>query len=262
MIFRVKLIFLIFLLFCAHWVFAQESDIEKPIEAVDTEKTKDSADESSSSLPSGITAIELEAFLGAEYNRGNLNTGRISLTAGIEFIDTIHIRTGLQYGQSIMGADLNFFFNAKISPFKPKYLSPLGFSFSYIYNGIMEIDVNTHTILPMVFYTTDIAGVSAGCSFRFTSFFGEEPQFESVLTFYGYFNFLRKKTFVMGVGAGTYNDFGARNMAAIWLNLNADIRVSKILSVYNEIEWMQSGMDGLTATYFGIAWRGGVKFKW
>ncbi|MCL2195982.1 MAG: hypothetical protein FWB77_00030 [Treponema sp.] len=259
MILRPYLIFLIVVLFSLQNLFAGETDEETEEQTVITES--ESA-ESPAAAPSVITAVELEAYLGAEFSRGNLNTGRISVIAGIELIDMIYIRTGFMFGQSIMGTDLNAFLNTKISPFTHKYLSPLGFSFSYIYNGYTKYDVHTNTILPMVFYTTDMAGVSVGLSLRFTSFFGEAPLFESVLTFYGYFNFIRRETFVMGIGAGTYNDFIARNMAAIWLNINADIRINKILTVYNEIEWMQSGMDGLTATYYGVAWRGGVKFKW
>ncbi|MCL2229549.1 MAG: hypothetical protein FWC01_00470 [Treponema sp.] len=245
--FRSTFVFLLILPFFLQNLFAME--------------TGDESSESSS-LPSGISAIELEAGLGAEYNRSNFNNGSIMLIAGIEFIDMILIRGGISYIQSTLSTDLNSFVNARFSPFSRQYLSPLSFAASYIYNGMIDLDIHTHSILPMVSYMTDVAGASVGLSLRFTSFFGENPQFETVLSFYAYFNFIRTETFVLGLGAGTMNDFNARNMAAIWLNLNADFRLNKNFSIHNEIEIMQSGMDGLTATFYGFAWRGGVKYSW
>jgi len=258
MILRSRFIILLILLFSLQGLFAAETEIE----AEDESLQPSASSQSSPSLPPGITEVELEVYLGAEYNRSNFNNGSIILAAGIEFIDLIYARGGFSYCQSTLGIDLNSFVNIRFSPFSQQYLSPLSFAVSYIYNGMIDLDVHMHSILPMISYMTDRAGASIGLSLRFTSFFGEDPQFESVLSFYGYFNFIMTETFVLGIGAGTMNDFYARNMAAIWLNLNADFHLNKNFSIYNKIEIMQSGMDGLTAAFYGFAWQGGVKFSW
>lgn len=248
------------ILFSLHNLFAEESNDEAQTENTVTEIT--GTGDSSAALPPGITAIEVQAFLGTEYNRSNYNNGKISLIAGIEFIDLIALHGGFLYGQSAAGTDLNSFLRTRCSPFSAKYLSPLSFGVSYIYNGIPEYEVKMHSILPFVSYAAERAGISFGCSLRFTSFFEEKAQFESVLSFYGYVNFVMTETFVLGIGGGTFDDFNARNMAAIWFNLNANINLNKSFSIYNEIGLMQSGMDGLTATFYGFAWRGGVKYVW
>jgi len=254
MIFRSGFISFIVILFSLQSLFALETDTEARAETGEGE--------AAASFPLGITAIELEAYLGAEYNRGNFNNGSVMLIAGIEFIDLVFLRCGLSYTQSTLSTNLDSFFNAKVSPFSGRYLSPLNFSVSYIYNGMLDLDVHMHSVLPFISYETSRAGVSIGCSFRFTSFFGEEPEFETVLSFYGYFNFITTETFMLGLGAGTFNNFNARNMAAIWLNINAKFLLNRNFSIYNEIEIMQSGMDGLSATFYGFAWRGGVKYSW
>jgi len=263
MIFRPYLIFIMIFLFSLLNIYAEETETEPEAEEeirieIAEAKTADSSAQSSSV----ISAAEAEAYLGSEYNRGNYNTGKIMLSAGIELKEFVFFKGGLALNQNTIGTDIDSFFSARFSPFTKKYLSPLSFSASYIYNGILDLDVHTHSILPFISYMTDRAGASVGISLRFTSFFGEEPQFESILSFYVYFNFIKTESFILGAGCGTFDDFNARNMAALWLNLNATIKINKLLSIYSKLEWMQSGLDGLTATFYGISFKGGVKFSW
>jgi len=205
---------------------------------------------------------EAQAYVKGEYNRGSYSNGEIQLIGNIGLNQLLDFGTGFSYLQNTESAEINIFFKAGVSPFSNQYASPLNFSVSYIFNGIVEYDINTHSILPLISYKTDRFGASIGPSFRFTSFFGETPQFESILSFYVYGNFIKTDSLLIGAGCGTFDEFNARNMAALWLDLHADIRLNDYFTFMNQIVWMQSGLDGLTTTFYGISYRGGIKFSW
>ena len=214
----------------------------------------------------GLYAMEIskeaEVNIKGEYNRGNYNNGEVSLIGNIVLNNLINLRAGFSYLQNTASAELNGLFKAGISPFSNQYLTPLSFSVSYIYNCIIEYGINTHSVFPALSYKTERFGASIGPSLRFTSFFGEDPQFESILSFYVYVNFIKTDSFLFGAGCGTFDDFNARNMAALWLDLHADIRLSEKFTLMNQLVWMQSGLDGLTAAFYGISFKTGVKFSW
>jgi len=209
-----------------------------------------------------ITSTEVEAYIKGEYNRGQYNYGEGSLIGAIELEELIRFRGGVSLGGSAESTDINAFFNVKCSPFSNQWLSPLGFSLSYIYNGLPDYDVHAHSVFPFISYGNERAGLSFGLSLRFTSFFGEDPQFEPVLAFNVFFNFIYTESFIMGASIGTFNDFDARNMGAWTLCVNAVVILNKNWSIINEVELRQSGGDGLTATFYGLSWRGGVRFSW
>ena len=213
-----------------------------------------------------LSALEVsgdaETQLKGEYNRGSYNNGEVSLVGKVMLDNFISFKTGFSYGQNTYTAEISAFFKTEVSPFKKEYISPLSFSLSYIFNGIIEYDVGTHSIFPSISYKTDRFGATIGTSFRLTSFFGESPQFESIISFYVFFNFIKNDFLVMGVGCGTFNDFDARNMGAIWLDLNADIRINKMVTILNELVLMQSGIDGMTTAFYGISYKGGVRLSW
>ncbi|MCL2210446.1 MAG: hypothetical protein FWB95_00815 [Treponema sp.] len=206
-----------------------------------------------------ITEKEVELFTRAEYNRGFNNYGTISIAGGIELNNLIKFKSGFSLGLSLGDPDFNTFADIRYSPFKK---IPLKFSLMYIYNGIPEYDTNTHALVPMILLSGKIAGLSIGSNFRFTSFFGEKPQFESILTFSGYLNFINNDKLSIGINAGNYDEFHAKNMGALSVSLNVLIRFGKNWTVINSLEYMQSGVDGFTATFYGVAWRGGAKFSW
>ena len=205
---------------------------------------------------------EAEAHIRGEYNRGNYNNGEVQLLGNIGLNDLFNFRAGFSYLQNTASAEINAFLKPSISPFTNQYAAPLSFSVSYILNTIVEYDITTHSIFPCISYKTDRYGASIGPSLRFTSFFGEDPQFESILSFYVYVNFIKTDSFLFGAGCGTFDEFNARNMAALWLDLHADIRLNEKFTIMNQLVWMQSGLDGLTATFYGISFKTGVKFSW
>ncbi|MCL2765384.1 MAG: hypothetical protein FWD40_08930 [Treponema sp.] len=209
-----------------------------------------------------ISAKEMEAYLCGEHNRGFNYYGEMSLIGAIELEHRLKLRGGISLGKSAGNTDLNTFINTSYYPFYSKFLKPLNFCVSYISNSFIEYEVNTHSILPFVSYNAERAGISIGNNLRITSFFGETVIFESIITYYTYFNFISTALLTAGAGFGTFSDFHAKDLSAYSLRLYAIIILDKSFSILNEIEFLQSGGYGLTTVLYGFSWRGGVKYSW
>jgi hypothetical protein len=125
-----------------------------------------------------------------------------------------------------------------------------------------EYDAHVHTLLPVFSYNKRRAGVAIGANCRFTSFFTEPAVFESMLAFSGYFNFINNEDLRIALTLANFDDFNARNMAALSLSLNVAVCLNNHWSILTDFELTQSGSIGLSANFYGIAWRGGIKFTW
>jgi len=206
-----------------------------------------------------ITDGEIEAYLRGEYNRAFNYCGDISAIGSIEINNIFNFRLGFSLGKMADSTNINTHTSAAITPFSR---IPVGFHIIYIYNGIPDYENHTHTILPLVSFNTARAGISAGLSLRFASFFGEIAQFESILSLSIYFNFINNDKLCLGLGFVNFSDFQAKNFGAYSLKFNTVIRLDDKWQIVNELELSQSGGDGFSTTFFGFGWRGGVKFKW
>jgi len=206
-----------------------------------------------------ITDGEIEAYLRGEYNRAFNYYGDISAIGSIELNKMFVFRLGFSLGKSAGSTNINTHTSASISPFSR---IPLGFHIIYIYNGIPDYDNHTHAILPLVSFNTARAGISIGPSLRFTSFFNEGAQFEPILSFSMYFNFINNDKLCLGISFVNFNDFQTKNFGAYSLMFNTVIRLDDKWQIINDIEFTQSGGDGFSTVFFGFGWRGGVKYKW
>ena len=211
------------------------------------------------SLDIQVTDVNVKAYLGGNFTRGSQFMGEIMGIGSVELNDTIEFRGGLSVGRTMIDTDINALVNVNYSPFEEL---PLSFSVRYIYNGLPEYEAHTSSIIPYVSFNARIAGIMLGMNFRFSSHFGESAQFETVLSFYGYFNFINNDRIRIGIGAGNLKDFHSNNMGAISMNLFAELPIAENLIFLNDVEYMQSGMDGLTATLFKISFHTGVKISW
>jgi hypothetical protein len=206
-----------------------------------------------------ITGKEVEAQLKGEYNRGYYFYGEISAIGAVELNDRLKFKTGVSLGWAEDITDIRAFTNASYAlPVK----WPFGLGFSWIYNGLPEYEAHSHTLLPVISLNAKYGGISIGPGFRFTSLFKEAAIFESTLSIGVYANFVNNEKLRIGVSLANFNDFQANNFALYSLCFNSAVRINRCLSILNELELKQSGGDGLTAAFYGIALRGGARFTW
>ena len=97
--------------------------------------------------------------------------------------------------------------------------------------------------------------------FRFSTFYGESI-FEPLLVFKVKFNIFENEKHYIGLSCFNFTDFYAGNLMALSLGINYIINVSSQISVINNLELKHSGGDGLSGTFYGINWQGGVKYSW
>jgi len=212
-----------------------------------------------------ITNKEVEAYLRNEYSRGFNYCGELSAIGSLELNSIYSFRSGISFGIAQDITSLNTFAGVGFSPFVMSDIpavKPLSFSLAYIFNGLPGIDIHAHSIQPVISYKARQAGASIGPCFRFASFFGEPALYETVLSFSVYYNFINNEKLLIGISISNFDDFNAKNSMAYSLNINSAVRLNDKWSLINELELMQSGADGLTSTFYGIAWRGGAKFTW
>ena len=212
-----------------------------------------------------VTAKELEGYFRGEYTRGSDYLFELSTIGTLELDNTYSFKSGVALGRTLVDTQLSFATGVEYTPFDKLYGQfnlPLSFSAIYLYNGFFEYNTHVHSVLPFVSYNTDRAGLSLGTNFRFTRFFGEKAQNESVFSFYCYYNFIKNDSFTLGIACGNFNDFNAKNFGAFSYNLYAQLQVNDNWLVTNHIELQQSGVDGLSATFYGMAFRTGVKYSW
>jgi hypothetical protein len=206
-----------------------------------------------------ISGKAVEAYLKGEYNRSFGCYGDLSVIGELELIDIYTFRGGFLYGGSAGVKDIKTFARANAAFFSE---IPLVFSISWIYNGLPDYETHVHTVLPFVSFSARQAGISIGTNFRFPSFFNEPAIFESVVAFSAYFHFYVIETIRVGIVFGNFCEFYAGNIGAYSLKLNAAVRINNDWSIHNEVKLAQSGGDGLSSIFYGIAWQGGVRYSW
>jgi hypothetical protein len=206
-----------------------------------------------------ITEKEAEAYLGGEYERNAHFYGDISAVGAVELNKRLKFRTGISLGRAEDITDIRIFANARFGlPVK----WPLGLGLSWIYNGLPEYEAHSHTVLPVFYYNAKYGGITIGPGFRFVSFFKEPAIFEPTLSIMVYANFINNDKLRIGISLANFNDFQIRNFALYSLCVNSAVRINCRWSVLNELELKQSGGDGLSAAFYGIALRGGARYTW
>jgi len=206
-----------------------------------------------------ITEKDVSGFYSGVYTRSNDFVNEVSAIGSFELEEKYLFRGGLALGRSLSSNDINTFLNVNYSPFEN---IPLAFAVSYIYNGLPKFKTHANSIIPFVSYNAERAGILLGCNFRFTRFFQESAQFESVISFYGYFNIINNETLCIGIGGGNFRDFHAENFGAYSLNFYGKVQIDDNWQVISDVELKQSGGDGLSTTLYGITFCTGVKYSW
>jgi hypothetical protein len=210
-------------------------------------------------------AYELAFAVKPEFNRTFYYSNDFEFTGIFPLDDLrVNIKGGtalglLGGGQKEVVAALKTFFSLDYSP---SFTPFLRFGVAYIYNGLPQYGTDTLSILPFAAVDWKWAGFAVGITNRWSTFFDESAIYESVLALSVYVNFYVSEKFKIGLRGANYSDFEARNFGAYFFNLNSIVRILPQLSVINELELYQSGGGGLTTSFYGIAYRGGIVYKW
>jgi hypothetical protein len=211
-----------------------------------------------------LTGLEAELGLKPEFNRTFYYSVGTSLSGTLELNNCFTFGAGfsLEAGGFATG-DITQAYNVfGRSGFRFPLPFPLELEFSYIYNGIPDYRTNMHTMLPLLSSRWKWAGLSLGMALRYTAFGREKPlseMFPAVLLFV---NFVNREKLLAGLRISNFDDFLAGNLSSYFLNLNVSIKIRKRLYLFSEFELYQTGSMGLSATFYGAAYRGGIKYQW
>jgi hypothetical protein len=211
-----------------------------------------------------LTGLETELGLKPEFNRTFYYGAGISLSGTLELNNCFTFGTGfsLEAGGFATG-DITQTYNAFGRPgFRFPLPFPLELEFSYIYNGIPAYRTNMHTMLPLLSSRWKWAGLSLGMALRYTVFGREKPISEAFPAALLFVNFINREKVIAGVRISNFDDFLVGNLSSYFLNLNVSIKAGKRLYLFSEFELYQTGSMGLTATFYGAAYRGGIKCQW
>jgi len=211
------------------------------------------------SLDINITEKNAETYYRGVYARGSGFLNEVSAIGALELGNMFTLKSGVSFGMTANDMEINTLISAGLSPFAN---IPLSFSVLHLYNGLPDYEAHVNSIMPLISFNAQRAGISLGVNFRLTTFFKETTVFESILSLYAYFNIINNDTLRIGLGAGNFNDFHAKNMGAYSLNIYLLFQLDENWLITNNLEFMQSGGDGLTAAFYGAAFRTGVKYSW
>jgi len=206
-----------------------------------------------------VTGTDAGFYFTPEYNRAYNFCWDISAVGSVTLNDRHVINGGLALGAAGDTFDIKLFAGAE-TVFYTRI--PIYVNLSYRYNGLPEYESHTHSIPLLVSLKWQRIGFYLGPSFRFSSFFGDEPVFESMVSLLVYVILFDDEHLRIGLKAANFDDFSIDNFGAYFLNLNSVVRLNEKLSIVNEIEMRQSGSVALTSNFYGFIYRGGVKLKW
>lgn len=206
-----------------------------------------------------ITGKEAGIDFRGEYNRALLHSADFSALGSVEMNELYTFSGGVSMGNTGGGFDIKTFTKGRIGPL---FGQPLFFSLAYIYNGLPAYEAHTHIIVPMAAFNGRWAGIAIGPGLCFTRFFAEKAVFESMLSASVYVNFICNEKLRIGMSLANFSDYYAGTMGSYSFGLNSLIHLSEKWSLINNIELLQSGSVALSANFYGIAYRGGVRFAW
>jgi hypothetical protein len=211
-----------------------------------------------------LTGLEAEWDIKPEFNRAFYYCLDTSLAGAVEINNYFTMGGGLSLGW--MGFATGDSVPAYNAFGKAEYRFPIRFplelGFLYIYNGMPDYKTDIHTMLPLLSSKWKWAGLSLGTTLRYTAYDRGSPIFEPILAFLVFVNFINTDQMRIGLKIANFNDFLAGNMGSYFLNLYSSIEIGRRLYFINEVELYQTGSIGLTAAFYGIAYRGGIKYQW
>ena len=206
-----------------------------------------------------ISQRELGANTRFEYNRVFTGCFEFETYGGFQMNNRIGFKGGLAVGALGPVGDFNAF--TKISV-QPLLRLPVLVNFNYSLTSMPDYQTAIHSLIPYCTLDWRRLGISLGINFRYTRFERERPFQESVLVFsLSYTVFTGERT-RFWLTYANFNDFFSGNMGSYSLSLEHSLRLSRGISLRNEITLYQTGSVALAANFYGIGYKGGIVFQW
>jgi hypothetical protein len=198
-----------------------------------------------------------------EYNHSFYYSYDIYIFGLIEFNKSLILSSGIAMGQTWDTFDISAYTSVEYAfPFFRKFV-PMNFKFAYMYNGLPDFEVHTHTILPLFSLKWKYGGGSIGYIGRFTYFDKESPAlYEPVLAYSVFANFYNTEKATVGVRLSNFDDFSARNLGAYSFYFDNKFNLNEHFSIISNIEIAMSGNVAQITSVYGISFIEGVVFKW
>ena len=195
-----------------------------------------------------------------EYNRTFLGCHYYAIFGGIELNDKFTLETGFSLGKTGDEFDIRAFASGSFIPDIVRL--PLNLNLLYIFNSLPGYKMRSNTVSPYFSCGFRRWGFAIGPSFRFVDFYGDLI-FEPVLPVYSiYYNLLNYERFIARIELTNFINFYAGNLNSLWFVLNGTLRLNRRISLINEFKLYQSGFFDLAATFYGLAFTGGLRLLW
>jgi hypothetical protein len=207
-----------------------------------------------------ITGREFGFDIRPEFNRAFRFCYDTSFFGSLEINKKLNLGAGIAIGLTGEAFNIDLFGRGEFK--LPLRRVPLSFNLLSIYNGLPGYLTHMYTALPFLSLKWKWGGFSVGTTLRSTIFDREPAFFESILAFSAFVNFYQTDRMKIGLEAANFDNFLAGNMGSYFLNLNSLIRLTKEVSLINEIRLEQTGSVGLDANLYGLAYRGGLVCRW
>jgi len=214
-----------------------------------------------SALNVDITARELGLNVRGETNQTFTSCSDLALSGALEINDRFTFREGFAVGKLDNDTEIKLFTSGHAALLS---IIPLYANFAYRYYSLPGENYQffANSFLPSVSLNGRRAGITLGVNLRFTHFFDEPAIFEPALAFLTYVNVINNDSMRIGLSWANFSELYMGNMGAYFIKLDTVIRISERWSMLGAFELLQSGGDGLSSTFYGIAYGGGARYAW
>lgn len=204
---------------------------------------------------------EIDAFFSFERNKSLPNSWSMSVLGMTEIQNLLTIRGGVSFGlEDSLGLEDSFNFDAfALAGIQLPLPHSLSLNTSYIFNDYPAYDTAIHSLIP--FLKTDLwrFELTFGYCFRFLFFNQDFIISEQSLAYRIIFHVIDAAKGNLSIYAANFSDFMCGNSLAYYFGLTGELSISSRVSFIGSLEILQTGVDGLTASFYGTVIHGGIR---
>jgi len=206
-----------------------------------------------------IMRRELGLYTMGEYNRTLNHIISLGFSVAFSYNGHLFLSGGLAIGKSDFADEISSFGTLKFATSgRRNFYAGL----SHFYFTMPMYGMQSHSLFPFFSYDGRRSGFTAGINIRNSIFLNETSIQEMIMTFRVYYHFINNENFLFGIMLTNFSDFHAGNFGSMWFALNGEYRINKSWLLYSELRFLQSGVDSLSASIYGIVFSGGLRYSW